>query len=68
MESVDVLWERTGNLLSINNVHNISQVQLFSFDLARESDVVFFNERARAIFLDAAVQMPWSPVDRRSNS
>jgi len=62
--TVPILWEQTGNLWRINDVRTNSAMQLYSFDLRHQTDLVFFNDEGRAIFLDAALQTPWSPVDR----
>jgi hypothetical protein len=56
-----MLWEGSGNIWDLNNIRNNSSMQLFSFDLSRESQVIFFNDAGRATVLDAVVQEPWAP-------
>lgn len=56
-----MLWERTGNLWRINNVSTNSVLQLFSYDLTKDSDTFFFNDAGRQTALDASVQQPWAP-------
>ena len=68
LETVPILWEQTGNLWRLNSVRTNSAMQLFSYDLSRQSSIIFFNDNGRAVVLDAAIQTPWSPVDRTASS
>jgi len=60
---VQMLWEGTGNIWSINQVRVNSAMQLFSHDLSSQSGLIFFNDDGRSVVLDAAVQVPWAPED-----
>ena len=55
-----MLWERTGNIWSINGVCVNSAMQLYSHDLTQESSVIFFNDQGRQVVLDASSQQPWA--------
>lgn len=68
LETVPILWEQTGSLWRLNSVRTNSAMQLFSYDLSQQSGIIFFNDNGRAIVLDAAIQIPWSPVDRMAGS
>ena len=57
-----MLWERTGNIWSINGVRVNSAMQLYSHDLEQRSDLIFFNDTGRRVVLDAAPQTPWAPA------
>lgn len=61
VDGVDMLWERSGNIWNLNGIRSNSSMQLFSFDLTRESQVIFFNDAGRSTVLDAIVQEPWAP-------
>lgn len=57
-----MLWEQSGNIWGLNNIRVNSAMQLFSYDLSRQSDVIFFNPKGKSIVLDAAIQEPWAPA------
>lgn len=57
-----MLWEGSGNIWDLNSIRSNSSMQLFSFDLSRESQVIFFNDAGRSTVLDASVQEPWAPA------
>lgn len=63
-----MLWERSGNIWSINNVRTNSAMQLFSHDLSSQSGLLFFNNDGRSVVLDAAVQEPWAPAGSSASS
>ena len=58
-----MLWEGSGDIWGINNVRTNSAMQLFSYDLSRQSGLIFFNDSGRATVLDASIQTPWAPDD-----
>lgn len=37
-----------------------SEEQLFSYDMAQQSGIIFFNNNGRSVVLDAAIQTPWA--------
>ena len=57
-----ILWEQTGNIWRHNSVRTNSAMQLFSYDMAQQSGIIFFNNDGRAVVLDAAIQTPWAPA------
>lgn len=61
-EGLTMLWEGTGNIWNLNQIRTNSSMQLFSYDLSRESQVIFFNDAGKATVLDAVVQEPWAPA------
>lgn len=63
-----MLWEQTGRVWRLNDVRTTSAIQLFSYDLSQQSGVIYFDDASRAIVLNAAIQVPWSPVDRTLGS
>lgn len=62
-EVLTMLWERSGNIWSMNNVRTNSSMQLFTHDLTQASGIIFFNDDGRGVVLDAAIQQPWAPAD-----
>ena len=62
-----MLWERQGNFWKLQNVSHNSAMQLYSYDLAQESGVIFFNHQGREVVLDATTQSPWAPADSASS-
>ena len=68
LPTVPILWEQTGNFWRLNSVRTNSAMQLYSYDLSQQSGIFFFNDNGRAVVLDAAIQVPWSPVDRTASS
>lgn len=67
MEDTAMLWERQGNFWQLQNVSHNSAMQLYSYDLTRESGVIFFNDQGREVVLDATTQSPWAPADSASS-
>ena len=61
LDSTAMLWEDTGALWRIHEIHNNSSLQLFSHDLDRASQVFFFTDQGRRTILDAAPMAPWAP-------
>ena len=61
MKDTTMLWEGGGNIWRIQNVSHNSAMQLYSYDLSQESDVIFFNKQGRETVLNASVQQPWAP-------
>ena len=64
MNSATMLWEETGKVWQLNNARTNSAMQLYSYDLAEQSGLIFFNDKGRSIVLDASIQTPWAPISR----
>jgi hypothetical protein len=61
MTDTMMLWESKGNLWRLQNVSHNSSMQLYSYDLSKESGVIFFNDQGRKIVLESAGVSPWAP-------
>lgn len=61
MADTTMLWEGSGNIWQLNGVRVNSAMQLYSYDLSRKSDLIFFNDDGRRVALDASIQEPWAP-------
>jgi len=60
--NITMLYEQSGRHWQMNNVSSNSSMQLYSYDLSRESQLIWFNDDGRAVVLDAAIQEPWAPA------
>lgn len=61
MKDTLMLWERTTNIWSLNQIFSNSSMRLYSYDLSQKSEPFWFNDKGRSVVLDAAIQQPWAP-------
>ena len=66
METITMLWERSGNVGLLTESDGGLPIQLYSYDLSRHSNRLPFNDRGRHTALDAALQTPWAPASQMS--